>query len=136
MSESNLRALLEKYLEMAALRADYPAPAVKKTAVGEHRSRLQVLAQAFPGALRQLETFPLLEIENRIAALRLHLEQDAPAPVFGVIEVRYHEELKSELTQRGSNTKSMRVLQRLAVEFGSSRASLEAIIFDRATKSG
>lgn len=129
MSEQDLRALLEKYLEIASLRADYPTPEVKQLATGVHRTRLQNLARAFPGALRQLEALPPHEIEERICALRAHLAQDAAVPVFVMIEVRYHEELKRELRQRGSVKKSQRVLQKLAVEFGCSVASLEATLF-------
>lgn len=58
-AESEQRALARKYRALLAIRA----------AGGAARDVLRALAEEFPGALRELDTLPLAELEGRAAAL-------------------------------------------------------------------
>jgi hypothetical protein len=89
-----LHDLLEKYREMRDLRAHHEAGTLP-----DPRARLRLLADRFPGALREIDVHPMAEIDARIAALEAHLGQPgahAPAP-WMVATSQFHRELRSRL---------------------------------------
>lgn len=55
------------------------------------------LAARFPGALRQLDRFPLDVIEGRLTSLEAAAAGTAPAPPWAAWEVAYHGRLRATL---------------------------------------
>ena len=85
--------LLEKYREMRELRSHDEAGTL-----ADPRARLRLLADRFPGALREIDEHPIEEIDARIAALELHLGGEPPAPApWMVATYHFHRELRNRL---------------------------------------
>lgn len=88
-----LHELLEKYREMRKLRVHDEARTLR-----DPRARLRVLADRFPGALREIDEHPMEEIDARIAALELHLGGEPPSPApWMVATFHFHRELRNRL---------------------------------------
>jgi hypothetical protein len=79
--------LADKYRRMAALRASLPQKLDPAS-----RTLLKALAREFPGALRELDSLPTGEIDQRLAAL----ERGELAPWMGWMH-RYHALMRAAL---------------------------------------
>lgn len=124
-----ISALRDKYERMltlreAHLRPDEPDP----------RAEMQALAAAFPGALRDLDRLPLVEIGHRIEALRV--AEDEPARVEGwmIAEHTFHRyargalAVKRWLSENAADEAAFRrALPQLAPEAGLFATDLEEI---------
>jgi hypothetical protein len=88
-----LRALARKYRTLAELRRDRE----RDGTVGP-RPVLRALAREFPGALRELDTLPLDEIDRRVAALDAAAEgRDAGEPWMAWM-IAYHATMRAALS--------------------------------------
>ncbi len=88
-----MRALLEKYVEMRAMRLeDSHHPAHDPSA------RMRALAARFPGALREIDALPLEVIEARIA--ELEAARGTSAPRWAQQMAEYHAWMRAALALR------------------------------------
>lgn len=79
--------LRSKYVEMLAMRVEHERGTED---VREVRGRMGRLAATFPGALREIDELPLVEIRRRVRALtRVLGEGTAPAP-WMIAMARFH----------------------------------------------
>jgi hypothetical protein len=88
-----LLALARKYRTLAEVRRE-------KLRTGQHTSRetMRALAREFPGALRELDTLPLAELDRRAAALEAAARHPADARPWMGWMARFHELLRAALT--------------------------------------
>jgi hypothetical protein len=89
-----LTALRTKYRTLRALRTAAATPPKD-----ELRAQLAALAQAFPGALRELDQLPLACIEARLSAIDRALEEDAPE-IWMTLQIGYHGFMRAVLRIR------------------------------------
>jgi hypothetical protein len=90
-----LRALAAKYRELAALRR-----ARERGEPPPEREVFRKLAAAHPGALYELDTLPLEEIERRAAGLEQAVTGAGPLEPWMRWMVRYHQLVREELGAR------------------------------------
>lgn len=122
---ADLRA---KYEEMLALR---------RTDDGSYdpRERMAALAARFPGALREIDTLPLDEIERRIEALT-HAERDpSRASKWMLAQHRFHALTRTALEARRTGGADLehkllpRVYEQLAKELATTPHEAKALVF-------
>lgn len=92
-SADELRALARKYRALAELRRDRE----RDGTVGA-RSALRALAREFPGALRELDTLPLDEIDRRVVALDGASEGRAAIEPWMAWMTAYHTTMRAALS--------------------------------------
>jgi hypothetical protein len=88
-----LRALSRKYRTLSALRRERE----RDGTVGA-RSLLRALAREFPGALRELDTLPLDEIDRRVGVLDAAAEGSRPPEPWMAWMVAYHATMRTALS--------------------------------------
>lgn len=117
---ADLRA---KYEEMLALR---------RTDDGSYdpRARMAALAARFPGALREIDTLPLDEIEHRIEALT-HAERDpSHAKPWMKAQSRFHALTREALAASQRDKRWLdQVYERLAKELATTPHEAKALVF-------
>ncbi len=128
MTQDERAALATKYRTLAELRHGRDAGG----AVAD-RARLQALARAFPGALRELDLLALDEIERRAHAL----EADGPDEAWMEWVSAYHAALRAALDAReprGSDAGAGlrdRAIARVADRFGVDAPTVRATVAPR-----
>ncbi len=133
---AGLVALAEKYEALASLRRAHdrgePAP---------DKATLRRLTERFPGALYELDTLPLAEIDGRAAALRDAAARfgEAERPAWMGWMWRYHVLVREDLARRRDEPKTAAPRPRatstaiaaIASEAGASKEEVEAALFVR-----
>ena len=124
MSFSELRA---KYEEMRALR-------VTDDGSYDPRERMAALAARFPGALREIDTLPLDEIERRIEALTQAERDPARASKWMLAQLRFHALVRDYLHAKRSRDPAgslTQVYERLATELAITPLEAKELVFFR-----
>lgn len=131
-----LRALAAKYRELAALRH-----ARERGEAPPERDVFRKLAAAHPGALYELDTLPLPEIERRAEQLERAVTGLGPLEPWMRWMVRYHQLVREELGARrrrraaGPRSRATLVAIRvIADEEGTAAEVVAAALFARARR--
>jgi hypothetical protein len=112
----------------AELRAKYEEiRALRLTDDGSYdpRERMATLAARFPGALREIDTLPLDEIERRIEALTQAERDPSSAPKWMLAQHRFHTLTRDALSTRRNPAGSEGAQSPLAEARGASATSAE-----------
>ena len=121
---ADLRA---KYEEMRELR---------RTDDGSYdpRERMAALASRFPGALREIDTLPLDEIEHRIAALTNAERDPSHAMPWMKAQSRFHELVREALATTRERNWLDGVYVRLAGELATTPDEVKALVFSPSSR--
>jgi hypothetical protein len=120
-------ALREKYEEMRELR---------RTDDGSYdpRERMAALAARFPGALREIDTLPLEEIERRISALANAERDPSHAMPWMRAQSRFHELVRAALATTRERNWLDAVYVRLAGELATTPDEVKALVFSPSSR--
>lgn len=92
MSACNPAALLEKYVEMLALRT-----LDAEDALADPKPRMRALATRFPGALREIDELPLETIQSRIRSLEKTTQERGEPAEWMLAMARFHDAMREVL---------------------------------------
>jgi hypothetical protein len=113
-SEEELRALARKYEVLARMRRDR-----ERDGSIAARAELRALAREFPGALRELDTVPMDEIDRRTRALADAAQGAAAVEAWMIWMTAYHATMRAALFVKA------RIARSLALSDSLSRAVAE-----------
>lgn len=121
---ADLRA---KYEEMRELR---------RTDDGSYdpRARMAALASRFPGALREIDTLPLEEIDRRIHALSKAERDPSSAMPWMKAQSRFHELVRDALANGRERNWLDGVYDRLAKELATTPDEAKALVFSPSSR--
>jgi hypothetical protein len=108
-SEEELRALARKYEVLARMRRDR-----ERDGSIAARAELRALAREFPGALRELDTVPMDEIDRRTRALGEAAQGAAAVEAWMIWMTAYHATMRAALFVKARVARSLALSDDLA----------------------